>query len=115
MHKSGVGLAGRGGHGLFQKRRLPNVVLVQKSQELSIRQPGTVIAGGRMSAVLGPPEVTGLGKSQGQAGGLIGGGVIHHDQLTISERLSQHAHDRLLEVACDSVVGCLYGQTKYRF
>jgi hypothetical protein len=99
MNDRSVCLALKNWNCFLEKGGLPQVVLVQESEEHAGGQSCAVVAGSGLPAINGTPHVARLGVPQDYASGLIRGRVVHDDQFEIAACLGQYALDGLVQVS----------------
>jgi hypothetical protein len=77
----------------------PEIVSVQKGQQLTARAPDAGISRSGYTLVFLADKVDAIGESQELVGGAVGGAVLYDDELIVSVGLVEHALDRCRDVS----------------
>lgn len=93
------------GQRLFQKRRLPQIVLVEKGEVWALGEMGPGVAGRGLAAVLAPTDVTYARHGLYQRTRVVGRGIVHYDELAVGAGLREHGKNGLFQIAGGAVVG----------
>ncbi len=80
--------------------RWPEVVVVQKRNELTASLGHAAVAGGRLPGVglFEVPDAAGLGQREQAGGGVVGRAVVDDDHLVVGERLREDGAERFQHV-----------------